>query len=361
MPRTLSLILSTSLLAGPLLGACDKGALPNSQPTGQADQGTRSAENAATQNEPPIGNSKALAKAPKPGATLRHLPETCASMKLYVNLQRFGKYQKTGADIASVARKVLAQAEAHEDYLTPVLETLQKQGVSLTRDLRDVAACAENKNTWVALLAVDLTALKVDPAKLLVEAAHSAGQKNAQLRSESGVIYVEPQALGGALGFVAPGVLGFASSPALLSKAAVSQTQGMSVSDSQNHLATLRFPAGGEQATFALTGDQETLSASIILPLDEQQRAELRKDAVKYLSLLRALGQQRLGGDTMAKIQLPDLKQFFENFDRLDMSVTKEELSAKLTVSVERIRAAIAAIAAIDPADMERVVKAAGG
>jgi hypothetical protein len=282
-------------------------------------------------------------------------------MKLYVNLERFGKYQKTGADIAGVARKVLAQTEADEEYLTPVLETLQQQGVSLTRDLRDVAACADSKSTWVALLGVDLTALKVDPAKLLTEAAHSAGQKNAQLHNESGVIYVKPQASGGALGFVAPGVLGFASSPALLSKAAASQTQGMSVSDSQNHLATIRFPAGGEQATFTLTGDQETLSASILLPLDEQQRAELRKDAAKYLTLLRALAQQRLGGDAMAKIQLPDLKQFFENFDRLDMSVSKEELSAKLTVSVERIRAAIAAIAAIEPADIERVVKTAGG
>jgi len=63
MPRTLHLILSTSLLAGPFLGACDKDAPSNSQPTGQADQGARSAETPATKNEPGIGDaSKAMAK-----------------------------------------------------------------------------------------------------------------------------------------------------------------------------------------------------------------------------------------------------------------------------------------------------------
>lgn len=360
MTRNSKHILSTALASFALFSACDKGALPRGEPASEASQELNAAPSSAASVGPgSVAAPSPMAAAPEAGATLRHLPESCTGLKLYVNLERFGKYYETGADIAGVAAMALAKTDADEKYIAPLIASLQKHGVSLTKDLVDVAACAQSQTDWIALLAVNLSELKIAPSQLLAESVGAAGQKDAKIRSESGVEYVVPQASGGALGFVAPGVLAFASSASLLAKAATTNTQGLTMGDSESHLATVLFPAGGERASVTLTGDQKNLTAALHLPLNEEQRAELKKGAVKYLASLRGAAEKRLGGNTMEKLQAPELKQFFQDFNRLDMSVTKETLDVKLTVSIQQIRDAVAAVAKVTPANLEQIVKAA--
>ena len=356
MYRSRTLLLLSAVAGTLFLAGCDKEAASGTQAPAKLGSNPAETPSATTGN-----TSDALAAAPKPGAVLRHLPEDCGQMKLYVNLERFGKYHKTGSDIAGVAGRVLSKTQADEKYVAPVIETLHKNGIDLTRDLREVAACAQTTTDWAALLAVDLTHLKIKPGNLLTQAAQAAGQKDARLHEKSGVRYVIPQASGGAVGFVGPGVLGFATNPSLLAEAAVTHTGGMSISDSQDQLATMRFLVADAKGTFKLNGTKEDLTASLYLPLDAKQRAELKRDATRYLLGLRDMAKQRLGGSAMAKIDVPELKQFFEDFDQLDLSVTKDELHAKLTVSTKQLQDAVSAIAAIKPTDIERVLQAAKG
>lgn len=135
MHRTSQYVLSTAVASLALFSACDKKALTQGEPAGEASQEV----NAAPSSAPNAGAGSAavaapgpLAAAPEAGATLRRLPESCNGLKLYVNLERFGKYHKTGADIASVAAMALAKTDADEKYIAPVISSLQKHGVNLT-------------------------------------------------------------------------------------------------------------------------------------------------------------------------------------------------------------------------------------
>jgi hypothetical protein len=357
--KTRSSSLVAAVLAGALsLFSCNQHKTQGSGATAEPKSATPSGTvQEAAKEAPPSTMAKTAPAAPAPEAALRHLPEDCPLMKMSVDLQRFGQYRGTGAEIADLARKALAKTDADEKYVAPVIETLRRQGVNLTQDLQSIAACATSPSDWVALLAVNLKNVKVAPDKLLTEAAEAAGKKDVELLHDSGVGYVALDTPRSALGFVAPGVLGFASSPSLLAKAASTDTPA--ASGSKTLLAWVRFPVEKERAEFKLSGDEKTLTASLHLPLDEQQRAELKKDAVHYLAQLRSLAEKRLGGDAMHRVSLPRLQQFFKDFSRLDMSVTKDELDAKLSVPVDKLNDAVAALAAIKPADIERVVAAA--
>lgn len=289
------------------------------------------------------------------------LPQDCSRMKLYVNLERFSKYEKTGGQIAAVAGKALARTDADERFVAPVIKALHAEGVDLSEDLDEVAACAEGKEDWLALLAVDLGDVKLGPRELLAKAVEAAGQKDASFQEKSGISYVVPKATGGALGFVADGVLGFASRPELLAKAASSELKGSSLPDDDEHLATVYFPAGDERGDFTLTGDDKSLTASLYLPLNEQQRKELGREVGRYLGLLRGMAEARLDEKAVADLQVPSIDRLMRDFDRLDMSVTKEDLRAKVTVSTEQLQQAVAALAEMKPASFERFVKGTQG
>ena len=288
------------------------------------------------------------------GAILSHLPEDCSRMRLYVNLERFGRYPETGNLIAGVASKALAQTAADEKYVAPVFEMLRKEGLSFVEDVDEVAACADNRKEWVALVSMDLRHVRAKPDELLTKALAEVGQKDTELKKEADVSYVlVPKSSGGALGFIAPGILGFASSPSTLALAAASHTGGMSVSDSQSELATLQFPAGAGQGRLTLTGDEKNLTASLFLPLNAKEQAKLRKDVSRYLTLLKGVADARFDDERLARVNVTSIERFLGDFDRLDVSISKSELSAKITVSALQIQQAVAALAEIKPSSFQ--------
>lgn len=337
--------------------ACNKA--PSPAVEGLADSGpsaSMSASHQADAADNEAGTSAPTDGANRTGSILKHLPANCAGMKLYVDLQHFRRYRSTGADIAQVAGKVLARTDADEKFVDPVIDTLRDNGVNLASDLREVAACAESKGDWAALLSVDLKDVKTTPTNLLLAAATATGQPTLKTREVQGVKYVVPKGIGGALGFVAPGLLGYASSPELLAKAATSRPETMGVSKGEEQLATLSFPTGSKRGRLTLTGEPQSITADLLLPLNSQERHELKRDLGRDLTLLRDMVAPYTQNGALKAVQVPTLDQIAEEFDNLEMSITKKQLNAKVTVSIDRIHNALDAVANVKPDDFRQLI-----
>jgi hypothetical protein len=273
-----------------------------------------------------------------------------------VDLHGLSKYRAIGAGLGSLASKALTRTSADEKHLAPVLNELEKSGLKLSRDTGELATCVRSADEWSSAVSLDTRNVKPSAKQLLQRAAVAVGMPDAKLREQDGVSYVSIQANGSALGLVAPGVLGYASDPATLSKMAKKPGDSDAFAGLQNNLVGVRFRAGQHSGTLLLRSQGREFLAELRVHLPGSQLDAIRKDPQIYAAKLKGILKQRLGHTVDPKLPSADqVRQVANNLDHVDVTVRDDHVVARAAVAKDVVRQSVIRAASLDPSGLEQL------